>query len=58
MMGPEPACNELKTKDKFLNNRRLVAQGASNAFAKAGVEFGVILHHEYPKLDPDKFPPR
>jgi hypothetical protein len=55
MFGPDLS-DELKGKDKFLKNTAELPK-ALDAFAKAGVEFGVILHHEYPKLDPDDFPP-
>ena len=44
-----------KAKPKFLYNEDELPK-ALDAFAKAGVEFGVILHHEYPKLDPLAFP--
>ncbi len=55
MMGPD-LCDELDPNPKpfkpvFLNNKDELPK-ALNAFAKAGVEIGVILQHEYPKVDP------
>lgn len=46
MMGPDLR-DELKDKAQFLNNTQELPK-ALQAFADAGVEFGVILHHEYP----------
>jgi Cytochrome c554 and c-prime len=53
MMGPD--LREEFPKEKFLANQNELPK-ALDAFAKAGVEIGVILHHEYPNLDPVKFP--
>lgn len=55
MMGPQ-LCEDLdpkadRTKPKFLDPRDELPR-ALDAFAKAGVEIGVILQHEYPKVDP------
>lgn len=51
MMGPE-LCKELEAKEKFLANPDELPK-ALNAFATAGVEIGVILQHEYPKVNPN-----
>ena len=55
MMGPDLR-KELENQEKFLTNMDELPK-ALNEFAKAGVEIGVILHHEYPKIDEKKFPP-
>src|SRR5207247_1314420 len=55
IMGPD-LCDELKTQAQFVKNDRLELSKALNAFADAGVEVGILLHHEYSKLDPDEFP--
>ncbi len=52
MMGPDMR-EELN--EQFLPNMKELPK-ALDAFAKAGVEFGVILHHEHPKLDKVNFP--
>ena len=51
MMGPA-LCDDLAAKEKFLANPDELPK-ALNAFANAGVEIGVILQHEYPKVDPN-----
>jgi hypothetical protein len=55
LMGPDLR-DEVKGQEKFTNNLAELPK-ALKALADNGVEFGVILHHEYPKLDPKKFPP-
>ena len=55
MMGPH-LCDELEpnpipAKPKFLDNRDELPKALAE-FAKDGVEIGVILQHEYPKVDP------
>lgn len=52
MMGPELRV-ELKGREDFLSNVDELPK-ALQAFADAGVEFGVILHHENPKSKFDK----
>ncbi|MBI2805923.1 MAG: hypothetical protein HYX68_13160 [Planctomycetes bacterium] len=47
--------DELANRDKFLTNLKALPD-ALNALAKANVEFGIILHHENPKLDVKTFP--
>jgi hypothetical protein len=50
MMGPE--MRELyKNQENFLNNAAELPR-ALDAFAQAGVEIGIILHHEHPDVDP------
>ncbi|MBM3993181.1 MAG: hypothetical protein FJ303_03350 [Planctomycetes bacterium] len=55
MLGPDLR-DEFKAQEKFRNNVEALPE-ALKEFAKAGVEVGIILHHEYPKIDKDKFPP-
>ena len=47
LMGPDLR-EELKNSEKFLNNVEELPK-ALKAFADAGVEMGIILHHEYPE---------
>jgi hypothetical protein len=49
LMGPEVRAG-LKPLEKFLSNEEELPK-ALQAFADAGVEFGVILHHEYPVVN-------
>jgi Cytochrome c554 and c-prime len=56
MMGPH-LCDEIDpkpnpAKPKFLDNRDELPKALA-AFAKDGVEIGVILQHEYPKVGPN-----
>lgn len=51
LMGPDMR-DQLKAREQFLNTMQELPK-ALNAFANAGVEFGVILHHEYPKVAGD-----
>ena len=50
MMGADLR-EDLKGVENFLANQQELPK-ALKAFADAGVEFAVILHHEYPKIDP------
>lgn len=54
MMGPDLR-SEFKGKEKFLANQHELPK-ALDEFAKAGVDIGVVMQHEYPKLDSVKFP--
>ncbi len=54
MMGPDLR-DELQAKAKFLANM-VELPNALAEFAEAGVQVGVILHHEYPNLPEAKFP--
>ncbi|MSQ93956.1 MAG: hypothetical protein EXR98_05295 [Gemmataceae bacterium] len=58
MMGPDlrAQLTGQRAQPKFLNNLDELPK-ALKAFADAGVEIGIILHHEYPKLDKKKVPP-
>jgi hypothetical protein len=49
LMGPDLRA-ELKPLERFLSNEKELPK-ALQAFADAGVEIGVILHHEYPIVD-------
>ena len=57
MMGPDlrDELAKLSPHDKFLKNMEELPK-ALKAFADAGVEIGVVLHHEYPNVDKAKFP--
>jgi len=54
ILGPE-LCEQLKGQEPFVDGLKELPK-ALKAFADGGVEIGVILHHEYPVLDPKKFP--
>jgi hypothetical protein len=47
--------DDLKPLEKFLSSQVELPK-ALKAFADAGVEIGIILHHEYPRVDENKFP--
>ncbi len=53
LMGPDLR-KQLAGQVKFANNQEELA-ASLEAFAKADVEVGIILHHEYPDLDPIAF---
>ena len=59
MMGPDlrKTINEVDPREKFAMNMKELPK-ALDVFATAGVEVGIIIHHEYPNLDKKKFPPR
>ena len=48
MMGP--GFREELKQEKYLNNLQQLSK-ALKAFADAGVEVGIVLHHEYPDVD-------
>ena len=48
-MGPDLR-DELKPLEKFVSTDKVLPK-ALQAFADAGVEIGIILHHEYPVVD-------
>lgn len=54
MMGPDLR-DQLAKQEAFRNNLDELPK-VLDEFARAGVEIGVILHHEYPELDKKRFP--
>ena len=50
LMGPDLR-KALEPLEKFLPNEKELSK-ALKAFADAGVEIGIILHHEYPTVNP------
>ena len=54
--GARPAQGTRRLSSKFVDSNMDALKKALKAFGDAGVEIGVVLHHEYPKIDPDKLP--